>query len=134
MFIHFPASYARENYIYVPTSEIKGAAALAQYSPSTALIFYEYLAPTPFSLNETMHIINIQLLVGFYSKPSPTIITAALNEAQLVVSSSLQNNVYNYFFGTNILENYDLNQNQSRLYDNGEFEIYGKTPSNPKSN
>ncbi len=48
LFLHFPASYARENYIYVPTSELKGAAALAQYTPSTAIIFYEYLAPMPF--------------------------------------------------------------------------------------
>jgi hypothetical protein len=127
IFLHFPASYARENYIYVPTAEIKGAVALSQYTPSTALIFYEYLAPTPFSINETRHFINIQVLAGFYSLPSSEIINAALGEAQFVVSSSLQNNVYHYFFGTNILAKYDLNQNQSRLYDNGEFTIFSKT-------
>jgi hypothetical protein len=129
--IHFPASYARENYIYVPTSEIKGATALAQYTTSTALIFYEFLAPLPFSMNETHHFINIQVLVGYYSMPSSEIINAALGEAQFVVSSSLQDNVYNYFFGTNILAEYNLNQNHSRLYDNGEFTIFSKEISNP---
>jgi hypothetical protein len=124
IFLHFPASYSRENYIYVPTSEIKGTTALAQYTPSTALIFYEYVGPMPFDQNETRHFVNIQQLVGFYAMPSSEIINAALGEAQFVVSSSLQNNVYQYFFGTNILANYDLNQNQSRLYDNGEFEIF----------
>ncbi len=131
IFIHFPASYARENYIYVPTTEIKGATALSQYTPPTALIFYEFLAPMPFSINETRHFVNIQVLVGFYSLPSSEIINAALGEAQFVVSSSLQNNVYQYFFGTNILAKYDLNQNQSRLYDNGEFTIFSKTIPTP---
>ncbi len=63
--------------------------------------------------------------------PSSKIVTAALDEAQFVVSSSLQNNTYQYFFGTNILENHDLNQNRSRLYDDGQFEVYGKTPLSP---
>jgi hypothetical protein len=131
IFLHFPASYASENYIYVPTTEIKGALALSQYTPPTALIFYEYLAPTPFSINDTRHFINIQVLVGFYSMPSSKIIQAALGEAQFVVSSGLQNNVYQYFFGTNILAKYDLNQNQTRLYDNGEFTIFSKTAPTP---
>jgi hypothetical protein len=129
IFIHFPASYTRQEYLYVPTSEIKGATALAQYTPLTTIIFYEYLSPWPFSPNDTRSFTNIQHLVGFYSMPSSKLISAALGEAQFVVSSSLQNNVYHYFFGKNILSNYDLNQNQSRLYDNGEFTIFRKIPS-----
>ena len=123
VFLHFPASYASDNYIYVPSSELKGAQALA-YTPSDAVIFYEYVAPLPYSINQTRHIVNIQLLLGFYSFPNSTLVDSVLSEAQFVVISSLEENAYKYFFGANVLESHNYYQNQSRLYDNGEFTIF----------
>jgi len=126
LFIHFPASYAHDNYLYVPSSELKGAQALT-YIPSDSVVFYEYLAPFPYNANQSRHFVNIQLLAGFYSMPNSTIIDGALGEANYVVYSSLQNNVYNYFFGSNILDSHNFYQNQTRLYDNGQFKIFSPT-------
>ena len=127
LFVHFPASYTNDNYLYVPSSELKGAHALAAYVPSNSVVFYEFLAPFPYNANESRHFVNIQLLAGFYSLPNSTIIDGALGEATYVVYSSLQNNVYNYFFGSNILDSHNYYQNQTRLYDNGQFKIFSST-------
>ena len=69
VFIHFPAAYAHDNYLYVPTSELKGQSALEAYAPTTTLIFYEDVAPGTFHVNETWKTINIQFLSGLYTLP-----------------------------------------------------------------
>lgn len=125
LFVQIPASHVNENYIYIPSSELKGAQFLLN-APSGSVIFYEYLAPMTFSINETRRFVNVQLLSGFYGMPNSTIVEGALAESNYVVYSSLQDNVYNYFFGLNLLDSHYYYQNQSRLYDNGEFKIFSR--------
>jgi hypothetical protein len=124
--IHFPASYARLNYLYVPESELQGVAIFAKYTPSNASFFYENNAPMPYVLGDNRTFVSIQQQLGVYSTPSSEIISDLMKNAQFVVTSNPQSNLYHYFFGVNPIENISLNSNRNILYDNGEFQIFGK--------
>lgn len=129
LLIHFPAAYTRDNYLYLPTSELKGANALSQYTSADAAvnIYYEYLASTPFFPNEHRIFINMEKLVGLHSIPSAENISAALGDCTIIIISHVQSNYYQYFYGYDILTNYDFSQNQSCIYDNGNYTIFFKT-------
>jgi hypothetical protein len=123
--IHFPATYTRVNYQYVPESELQGANAFAKFASSNASFFYENNAPMPYSLSDNRTFISIQQNLRVYSTPRSDIVADLVNTAQFVITSNAQNNLYQYFFGFNLLENINFNSNRDLLYDNGEFQIFG---------
>jgi hypothetical protein len=123
IFLFIPALYSSQNYVYVPTTELHGTSFYAEYASPNATFFYEPICPfLPVGLNDGSMIISLTLVTGLRSIPNEQLANARINEAQFILSSSLLNNYYVYFYGINPIENMSKNR-YSQLYDNGEFQI-----------
>jgi hypothetical protein len=126
--IHIPAQYSNQNYTYVPTSELTGTAFYAKYAPSAAPFFYE-----PISVFLPYGVINgtqtsITSVAGAHSLPSQGLVNQATGQAEFIIYSNLEKNLYLYFYGVDPLENLNLDDHYNRIYDNGGFRVYAKVP------
>jgi hypothetical protein len=128
VFLQIPAHYAGENYLYVPTSELKGTAFYARYAPSAAPFFYESNLASFGSggsrLTGTQ--INIQSVAGLSSLPSSELVNGTIGKADFIISSSEQKNFYQYFYGADLLKNLSFADHYNRVYDNEGFQIYAR--------
>jgi hypothetical protein len=127
IFLQIPALYGSQNYVYMPTSELRGGAFFVRYVPSGAPFFYEpnlaFFGP---GIARAGTQLNLQSFVGANSIPRSEIIDYITGQAEFVISSSEQNNFYQYYYRVNLLENLSLVDTYSQIYDNGAFQIYAR--------
>ena len=121
VFINIPAQYGNRNYTYVPSTELKGAAFFTNYAPSNESFFYEYL--TPIGRHDTGVQLNLEYLDYL---PINERINECVANSKLVISSNMERNLYEYFYGTNLLKNLSLADHLDRVYDNEGFQIYAR--------
>lgn len=124
--INIPASYTRDNYIYVPTSSLQGTAFYTKYAPRNVTFLYEDLAPfLPFNETPMGTELTILGINGLSSLPPQKVVNATVKQADFILDSNLQINFYVYFFGYNPLRTFNLNENHNRIFDNEGFRIFG---------
>lgn len=122
VFLNISAQYGDRSYTYTPSTELKGASFFTKYAPSNESFFYEYL--TPIGRNDTGTQLHLQSTQSFFYLPSSEMTLDTVMTAKLLVLSNMEKNLYQYFYGANLLENFSLVDNFSRVYDNNGFEIY----------
>jgi hypothetical protein len=123
VFLNIPALYGTINYGYTTSSELKGGAFFTKYAPSDTTFFYEpvgFLGPgisgTQLSFSE----------FAAQSIPSSEIFNWIIGMSDLIISSDQQKNMYQFFYGVNLLENLSLTNHLGQVYDNGGFQIYAR--------
>jgi hypothetical protein len=126
VFLYLPARYCSDNYVYAPTSELSGISFYAYHAPSNVTLFYEDLIPVgppigPAITGEQLAIIPVS---GVYSLPDPDTVNYLTGRAEFLISSSMEKNLYMYFYGINLLENVSFNAQYTPIYDNGDLQIY----------
>jgi hypothetical protein len=119
IFINIPAQYGQRTFSYMPSTELKGAAFYSAYAPGNESFFYEYLIPI--AVNGTGAQLNI---LPYNYLPTSEVINKTVARAMFVISSNMQENAYQFFYGLNPLKNISLGSNQ--LYDNGAFQIHAR--------
>jgi hypothetical protein len=123
-FLQIPAHYTRDNFTYVPTSELNGTAFYARCATPGASFFYETnLASFPPPGAKGIQV-NIQNIAGVNSLPSSELVNYTIGKADYVISSSEQRNLYQYFYGIDLLQNLSFDDHYNRVYDNEGFQIY----------
>jgi len=122
IFIHIPAEYSAEMHSMVPTTELKGLAFYAEYTPPAARFFY--------SLPSAAYYYGIKgkqiYILASHSLPSPEFVNKTIGEAEFIITSNLQKNYYLYFLGVDPLEHLNFDDHHNRIYDNERFCIYAK--------
>lgn len=125
-FLNIPALYSSQNYVYVPTSELKGCAFYNTHAPPNAPFFYEPISPfLPYGVNN-LTLISLTVIAGIHSLPSLELVNETTRECQFIISSNLLKNFYLYFYGVDPLENLNLDDHNSRVYDNEGFQLYAR--------
>ena len=123
-FINIPAQYSSQNYTYLPSTELKGTTFYANSAPHNASKFYEPLSPfLPYGKTSGRQI-SLAELAGLRALPSQELINWTISQAQFIISSNTEKNLYAYFYGIDPLENLSLVDQNNRLYDNEGFQIY----------
>jgi hypothetical protein len=124
IFLNIPALYGNNNFSYVSTSESKGGAFYVRYAPSGVPFFYEpnlaYFGPV------TGTQLNIQSIAGLQSLPDFALVEWTTSQAEFIISCNEQKNLYQYFYGVDLLENLSLDNRNNRLYDSADFQIHSR--------
>jgi hypothetical protein len=125
IFLNIPALYGSSNYSYASTSESIGLVFYARYAPPGVSHFYEPNLAYP-GPEVTGTQLNIQIIAGLHSLPNSTLVDYALSQAELIISCNEQQNLYQYFYGVDLLENQSLDNHHNRLYDSTYFQIHSR--------
>ena len=125
VFLQIPAHYSWENWVYVPTSEIKGTGFYQTHAPSNAWFLYESdIGSFDAGFNGVLR--SIALVTPRGSIPDFKVINNIAGQAEFIISSNEMKNFYQFFYGVNLLENLSLIEKYNILYDNEAFQIYAR--------
>jgi hypothetical protein len=125
IFAYIPAVYTAENYLYVPSSELRGDSFYGRFAPSGSSFLYEPVSAfLPQQPNGSE--ISLTTIAGTRSLPSQTVIDRTVWESTFIINSNLKTNFYMYYYGVNPYENSSFSNFPSRVYDNGELNILAR--------
>lgn len=120
LFVNVPAQYGGDTYRLATDNQLTGTAFMADYTPQDIYLIGK------FSLYIRYHdplkrytILSIGVF-PYTSVPNSSVVNEALNKADYVMLSSLEDNYYMFFIGFNPLEQVNF-EKCNRIYDNWRF-------------
>jgi hypothetical protein len=126
--LYFPARYCSENYVYTPTTELRGVSFYTYHAPINSTLLYEYLLSVgpPLGPEITGRVLSIASVMGLRSLPDFNEVSYLIEQSQYIISSTEVRNYYMYFYGVDLFQNVDFSTQFRLLYDNGDFEVFSR--------
>jgi hypothetical protein len=123
LFLSIPAQYGSDTYRLTSETELNGTDFFAIYTPQNISVLYKF-SPYVRYHDPLKSVIFLSLgSLPYTSALDPSTVKKAVNEADYVIISSLQDNYYLYYLGATPFEQIDLGAHFNRIYDNGNLSI-----------
>lgn len=124
LFLSFMVQYGADSYRAAPDSVLAGTEFFVNNSPNNASLLYNFYPHVRyFDSMKHVRFVYFPSSLPFTEYPNSSQVNSAIMRAEYISRSSLQHNYYVYFFGYDILDDFDYNT-LNRIYDNGDYQLY----------
>ncbi len=128
--LNIPAQYGSDNFRLATPAQLDGTAFIADYAPENinvagqVTLYIRYYDPL-----KSYHVLDVGLSSPFNNLPNSTILSQELNNADFVIVSDVEHNLYMFYLGRDPLSEVESLQNMNVVYNNGGFSLFSNRNS-----
>ena len=125
IFLNIPAQYGSDNFRLATNSQLDGMAFIANYAPQNITLVGDFtLYIRYYDPMKSYKVLDVGLSTPYEHVPNATTLSQELNQADYVIVSDLEHNIYMFYIGEDPLEQANLTT-MNVVYNNGAFSLLG---------
>jgi hypothetical protein len=123
MFLNIPAQYGADNYRLATPGLLSGYAFIASHAPENCTIVGDFtLYIRYFEPLKSYNVLDVGLSSPFNNVPNPALLRYEIRQADYVIDSDMQHNLYMFYMGEDPMAEADF-ASMNRVYDDGSFRL-----------
>lgn len=121
--LNIPAQYGADNFRLATPSQLAGSAFIANYAPQNITLVGEFtLYIRYYDPLKSYQVLEVGLSSPFNRVPNSTVLSQELNNADYVIVSDIQHNLFMFYIGRDPMEDVNLT-NMNVIYNNGAYSL-----------